>query len=73
MTFTFNPMIENATDEQKWQQIRAWRNQQLAATDWTQLSDSPLDKEAWAAYRQALRDLPAQGGQAEAAIFPVAP
>ena len=73
MTFTFNPMIENATDEQKWQQILAWRNQQLAATDWTQLSDSPLDKEAWAAYRQALRDLPAQGGQAEAAIFPVAP
>jgi hypothetical protein len=73
MTFTFNPMIENASDEQKWAQIRAWRNAQLSRTDWTQLSDSPLDKEAWAAYRQALRDLPAQGGQAEAAIFPVAP
>jgi hypothetical protein len=27
----------------------------------------------WAAYRQALRDLPAQGGSADAAEFPVAP
>jgi hypothetical protein len=73
MAFTFNPMIENATEEQKWAQIRAWRNAQLNSTDWTQLADSPLDKEAWATYRQALRDLPAQGGQAEAAIFPIAP
>ena len=73
MTFTFNPMIENATDEQKWNQIRVWRNHQLARTDWTQLSDSPLDKAAWAIYRQALRDLPAQGGIADAVEFPVAP
>ena len=73
MTFVFNPMIENATDEQKWAQIRAWRNARLAATDWTQLSDSPLDKEAWATYRQALRDLPAQGGLADAVEFPNAP
>jgi hypothetical protein len=73
MTFYFNPMIENATDEQKWAQIRGWRNAQLAMSDWTQLADSPLDKEAWATYRQALRDLPAQGGLADEAEFPVAP
>jgi hypothetical protein len=73
MAFTFNPMIENATEEQKWAQIRAWRNAQLAATDWTQLEDSPLNKEAWAAYRQSLRDLPAQGEDASKAEFPVAP
>jgi hypothetical protein len=73
MTFYFNPMIENATEEQKWAQIRAWRNAQLNRTDWTQLADSPLDKEAWAIYRQALRDLPAQGGKAEDAVFPIAP
>ena len=73
MTFYFNPMIENATDEQKWAQIRAWRNAQLSRTDWTQLADSPLDKEAWAIYRQALRDLPAQGGLADEAEFPTAP
>ena len=73
MAFTFNPMIENATDDQKWAQIRAWRNSQLARTDWTQLADSPLDKQAWAEYRQALRDLPAQGGLADDAEFPTAP
>jgi len=73
MTFVFNPMIENATDEQKWQQIRAWRNAELSCTDWTQLADSPLDKETWSTYRQALRDLPAQGGLADNAEFPTAP
>ena len=37
------------------------RDQLLAASDWTQLPDSPFDaatKLAWATYRQALRDLP---------------
>lgn len=73
MTFFFNPLRPDATDEQKWGQIKAWRNAQLAASDWTQLSDAPVDKAAWATYRQALRDLPAQGGLADAAEFPVAP
>lgn len=39
--------------------IRAQRNARLLASDWTQLSDSPVDKSAWASYRQALRNLPA--------------
>ena len=73
MTFQLNPMYPDATNEQKWEQIKLWRNAQLVKTDWTQLTDAPVDKTAWATYRQALRDLPAQGGQAEAAIFPVAP
>ena len=73
MTFTFNPMYPDATNEQKWEQIKLWRNAELARTDWTQLPDAPVDKEAWAEYRQALRDLPAQGGIANAAEFPVAP
>lgn len=73
MIFNFNPMFPNSTNEQKWEEIRNWRNLQLASTDWTQISDSPVDKDAWATYRQALRDLPAQGGNAEAAIFPTQP
>lgn len=73
MTFTFNPMFPNATNEQKWEQIKLWRNAELARTDWTQVADAPIDKAAWAIYRQALRDLPAQGGIADAAEFPVAP
>lgn len=40
--------------------IRQDRNQRLAACDWTQLSDAPVDSSAWATYRQALRDVPGQ-------------
>jgi hypothetical protein len=73
MTFTLNPLFPDATNEQKWDQIRLWRSIQLAQTDFTQLPDAPVDKQAWAEYRQALRDLPAQGGKAENAVFPVKP
>lgn len=73
MTFQFNPQFPDATNEQKWEQIKLWRNAELRASDWTQTLDAPVDKAAWAAYRQALRDLPAQGGLADAAEFPVAP
>jgi hypothetical protein len=41
-------------------EIRAARNAKLVASDWTQLADSPADVAAWAAYRQALRDVTAQ-------------
>jgi hypothetical protein len=73
MTFTFNSQFPEATNEQKWEQIKLWRNAELARTDWTQIVDSPADKEAWAIYRQGLRDLPAQGGLADDAEFPTAP
>ena len=73
MSFTFNPIYPDATNEQKWEQIKLWRNAELNRTDWTQLTDSPADKAAWATYRQALRDLPAQGGKADDATFPTAP
>jgi hypothetical protein len=42
--------------------VRKERNAKLAACDWTQMPDSPLDqadKDAYATYRQDLRDLPA--------------
>lgn len=73
MTFQFNANFPDATNEQKWEQIKLWRNAQLAASDWTQTLDAPVDKAAWATYRQELRDLPAQGGLADEAVFPVAP
>lgn len=40
------------------EKVRIERNQKLKDTDWTQTYDSPVNKEAWAIYRQALRDLP---------------
>lgn len=42
--------------------IRADRNARLAACDWTQLADAPVDSAAWADYRQALRDVTKQAG-----------
>ena len=42
--------------------VRLHRDDKIAASDWTQLSDSPLtagQKAAWATYRQILRDIPA--------------
>ncbi|MDE2250390.1 MAG: phage tail assembly chaperone [Gammaproteobacteria bacterium] len=42
-----------------WVALRAERDRRLAACDWTQIPDNPDPKKAqWAAYRQALRDLP---------------
>ena len=73
MTFQFNPLFPEASNEAKWEQIKLWRNAELRASDWTQTLDAPVDKAAWATYRQALRDLPAQGGLADAAVFPNAP
>ena len=43
-------------------QVRAERNTKLAASDWTQVADAPVDQAAWATYRQALRDITAQAG-----------
>lgn len=57
MSFSFNSAFPDATNDQKWEQIRAWRNLELAVSDWTQLDDAPADKAAWADYRQKLRDI----------------
>ena len=56
-------------------EIRTKRNALLSACDWTQLSDAPEEKKAdWAAYRQALRDLPNQPNfDPENVNWPVAP
>jgi len=43
-------------------ELRKIRNALLRDSDWTQVNDSPLtdqEKQDWAIYRQALRDLPA--------------
>jgi hypothetical protein len=44
------------------QEVRAQRDHLLSASDWTQVLDAPVDRQAWAAYRQALRDIPQQPG-----------
>ena len=42
--------------------VRQERDTKLTASDWTQVADAPVDKAAWATYRQALRDIPTQAG-----------
>lgn len=54
-------------------QVRDERNRLLAASDWTQIGDAPVDRAAWAAYRQALRDLPAQPGFPAEIDWPIKP
>jgi hypothetical protein len=49
-------------DAERAESVRQERNRMIAESDWTQLPDSPVDKEAWAAYRQELRDVPTQAG-----------
>jgi hypothetical protein len=71
--FVFNPNYPDATDSQKWEQIRLWRNQELGQTDWTQLADSSADKLAWAEYRQSLRDLPNDFDSADDVVLPIKP
>ncbi len=44
----------------QWAVVRAERNAKLAASDWTQVADAPVDAAAWAEYRQALRDITEQ-------------
>ena len=53
--------------------LRSWRNKQLADTDWTQLIDTPVDKSAWATYRQALRDLPSSNSDPRKINLPIEP
>lgn len=55
------------------EEIRTERNQLLAASDWTQVADAPVDQATWATYRQALRDLTEQDGFPETVNWPIKP
>lgn len=54
-------------------QCKAKRNELLEKSDWTQLPDVPVDKKAWASYRQKLRDITLQAGFPSSIEWPVAP
>jgi len=60
-------------DERQAEKVRDSRNAKLAASDWTQLADAPVDQTAWATYRQALRDVPTQAGFPWEVIWPSKP
>jgi hypothetical protein len=50
------------SNNRKSDEVRTCRNALLTQSDWTQVEDAPVDKAAWANYRQALRDITLQKG-----------
>ena len=62
-----------AKDAEQAKSVRNTRNQKLKDSDWTQVADAPVDKAAWATYRQALRDLSAQTGFPWEVTWPTQP
>lgn len=72
--------VDARTEQQKYQSaatvVVERRNKLLYATDWTQLPNGPLSAEqqqAWAVYRQQLRDLTEQSGFPGEVSWPTAP
>ena len=53
--------------------VRDQRNRLLNQSDWTQVADAPVDKQAWAVYRQALRDITNQPGFPTEVTWPTKP
>ena len=49
-------------DAEQAKSVRQQRGEKLKDSDWTQVADAPVDKAAWATYRQALRDVTGQQG-----------
>ena len=82
--FAYVVAVKDKTEEEiaadvasKAANVRAARDHALANSDWTQVADAPVDQQAWAAYRQALRDLPEAEGWPDVSLpndpFYVAP
>jgi hypothetical protein len=53
--------------------VREQRNRLLADSDFSQLPDAPVNRDEWATYRQALRDLPANTADVFNPVYPEKP
>lgn len=62
-----------AKDAEQAKNVRNQRTEKLAASDWTQLTDAPINSSVWASYRQQLRDITAQAGFPWEINWPEAP
>ena len=56
-----------------WEEIRSKRELLLKDSDWTQLADAQVDKQEWATYRQALRDIPQTYANPNDVVWPTKP
>lgn len=55
------------------QAMRRQRDSLLGASDWTQVADAPVDRQAWRAYRELLRQVPDQAGFPQEIHWPLSP
>ena len=69
----YREVLEDDATDKLFKRIRKWRDAELVKSDWTQILDAPVDKAAWATYRQALRDLPASNADPFKIELPNAP
>ena len=60
-------------DAEQATRVRTSRNEALKGCDWTQVADSTANRQAWADFRQALRDIPDQSGFPWTVTWPDAP
>ena len=65
--------IPASLNEQEAKSVREQRNYLLINSDWTQVTDSTANKEVWATYRQALRDITSQEGFPHEVTWPQRP
>lgn len=65
--------IEDLEREVVEELIRNKRNKLLTNSDWTQIQDATVDKQAWATYRQQLRDITSQEEFPFNVTWPTAP
>ena len=69
----YREVLPEDLTEKLYKRIRNWRNSELVKSDWTQVADAPVDKAAWATYRQTLRDLPASNADPRKIELPTQP
>lgn len=65
--------LDAMEEDEAWWELRSKRNRLLEESGWTQLEDSPVNKQAWAQYRQELRDLPANTSDPRTPSWPIPP
>jgi len=78
MTWNYvSPFDELSAEEMPtdwvWERLRLRRDGLLAQSDHRMVPDAPWDQAPWAAYRQALRDLPDVTTNPRLAVWPVSP
>ena len=75
MTYDLTTPLDAETVPDEWwtERMRYLRDRLHVDSDWTQLPDAPVDRNAWATYRQALRDFPSTWTPGPTVTFPEKP